>query len=86
MANTPRLEIIIGAKSDQLKAALADLAQALNAVSRQADQAGAQTSGAFAGSEKQFGKTRAGVQSISGQLSLAEKSRSASSRCNTASV
>lgn len=72
MANAPKLEIIIGAKADQLKTALADLAQSLNAVAKQANQAGAQTSGAFAGAETQFGKTRAGVQSISEQLSIAK--------------
>jgi len=72
MSNSPKLEIIIGAKADQLKAALADLAQSLNAVSRQANQAGAQTAGAFQPAEAQLGRTRAGVQSISEQLAGAK--------------
>lgn len=72
MANAPKLEIIIGAKTDQLKAALADLNQSLNAVTKQASDAGTQTAGSFKGADAQFGKTRAGVQSISEQLSLAK--------------
>ncbi|MDP2786254.1 MAG: tape measure protein [Sulfurimicrobium sp.] len=72
MANAPKLEIIIGAKADQLKAALADLTRSLNALSGSASQAGAQTAGAFQGAETQLGRTRSGVQSISEQLSVAK--------------
>lgn len=72
MANDLELKVIIGAKADQLKAALADLAQALNTVSAQAGQAGAQTASAFAPAEAQLGKTRAGVESVSDQLSRAK--------------
>lgn len=72
MAASPKLEIIIGAKADQLKAALADLTRALDALSTEAAQAGTDTAGAFKNTESQLGKTRAGVQSISDQLAKAK--------------
>lgn len=72
MANAPKLEIIIGAKADALKAALADLSRSLNALSQDANQAGAQTAGAFAPAETQLGRTSAGVRSVSDQLATAK--------------